>query len=166
MSHSIQMTPRPVPMGRTLHLGGVVLMTIAASWGAPLHAQDARDEVRAVIEAVGAGIQAGDFASLDTIFAEGGGLHIIEGAGVNHGWADYRDNHLAPELEAFENFAYRWHAIEPVVEGDASWAAFRYDLSADTPRGHVDIEGRGTIVLRWIDGRWRVVHMHTSGRPR
>ena len=83
---------------------------------------------------------------------------------MNHGWADYRDNHLAPELESFEDFSYRWFAIEPVVEGDASWAAFRYELSANTSSGAVEVEGRGTIVLRRRDSRWRVVHLHTSGR--
>ena len=31
--------------------------------------------------------------------AQDSGIHIIEGAGVNHGWADYRDHHLGPELE-------------------------------------------------------------------
>lgn len=25
---------------------------------------------------------------------------IYEGAGINHGWADYRDRHLGPELKA------------------------------------------------------------------
>jgi len=123
-----------------------------------------REAVRAVIEEVAAGMQAGDFASLDTLFTDGRGLHIIEGAGVNHGWADYRDNHLAPELEGFDNFSYRWFAIEPLVDGNAAWAAFRYELAADTESAHVEVEGRGTIVLQRRDGRWRVVHLHTSGR--
>ncbi|NCG33738.1 MAG: hypothetical protein GWP44_12760 [Proteobacteria bacterium] len=141
---------------------------MALGFMAPLVAQESenpdRAEVRAVIEAVAAGMQAGDFTSLDTLFTDSRGLHIIEGAGVNHGWADYRDSHLKPELEAFENFVYRWYAIEPVVDGDASWAAFRYDLAADTSSGKVEVEGRGTIVLQRTDGRWKVVHMHTSGR--
>ena len=141
------------------------LCVAAAVCTMPASAQDDRAAVRGVIDAVAAGMQAGDFSSLDTLFSDGRGLHIIEGAGVNHGWADYRDNHLAPELEAFENFEYRWYAIEPVVDGDAAWAAFRYDLSADTERGSVAVEGRGTIVLQRRDGQWRVVHMHTSGRP-
>ena len=122
------------------------------------------DEVHAVVEAVAAGMQAGDFASLDTLFSADPGLHIIEGAGVDHGWAGYRDDHLRPEFEAFENFTYRYYAIEPQVRGNTAWTPFRYDLAADTERGHVEVEGRGTMVLERIDGRWQVVHMHTSGR--
>lgn len=126
--------------------------------------QAATEEVRSVIEAVSAGMEAGDWATLDTLFSESRGVHIIEGAGVNHGWVDYRDHHLAPELEAFGNFSYRWFAIEPVVDGDVSWASFRYELSAEVEAGPIKAEGRGTIVLRRSDGSWRVVHLHTSGR--
>ena len=130
---------------------------------------DAQDsavaEVRAVIASVGAGMEAGDFDALDQLFVSDRGLHIIEGAGVNHGWADYRDNHLKPELEGFRNFSYQWHSIEPRVHGETAFAAFRYDLSAETERGAIEMEGRGSIVLERRDGRWMVVHLHTSGRP-
>ena len=148
-------------------LGFIALGLVAV---APANAQQqARNpqvaEVRAVIEAVGAGMEAGDWESLNELFVADRGLHIIEGAGVNHGWADYRDSHLKPELEAFENFSYQWHSIEPQVMGSTAFAAFRYDLAADTQRGHIKIEGRGTIVLEQRDGRWMVVHLHTSGRP-
>ena len=145
-----------------------VLLSASMALTSPVLAQNASDaqadEVRAVIEAVNVGMQAGDWASLDTLFSPGRGLHIIEGAGVNHGWADYRDNHLAPELESFEDFSYRWFAIEPMIDGDASWAAFRYELSANTSSGAVNVEGRGTIVLQRRDDRWQVVHLHMSGR--
>ena len=143
-----------------------LLFGLTLAFSAHAQAQDTAtsDEVRHVIEAVNLAMEAGDWATLDTLFSSGRGLHIIEGAGVNHGWADYRDNHLAPELESFEDFSYRWFAIEPVVDGDASWAAFRYELSANTSAGAVNVEGRGTIVLQRRDGRWRVVHLHTSGR--
>lgn len=141
-----------------------LLFALTLALAANTSGQDSADEVRSVIEAVNRGMEAGDWASLDTLFSPGRGLHIIEGAGVNHGWEDYRDNHLAPELESFERFSYRWFAIEPVVDGDASWAAFRYELSADTSSGAVSTEGRGTIVLQRREGRWHVVHLHTSGR--
>jgi ketosteroid isomerase-like protein len=45
-----------------------------------------------------------------------------------------------------------------------AWTPFRYELSADTPQGHVELEGRGTAVLEKRAGRWVIVHLHTSGR--
>lgn len=123
-------------------------------------------EIVVLLERVATLMEAGDLAPLDEIYAPGRGVHIIEGAGVNHGWEDYRDHHLAPELDAFEDFSYRWHSIEPRVVGDLAYAAFQYELDARTERGAVAIDGRGTAVLERIDGAWRIVHTHTSGRPR
>ena len=156
-------------MTRPYHKAGLTLLGLALL-ASPANAQQrapdpAVAEGRAVIASVGAGMEAGDFDALDQLFVSDRGLHIIEGAGVNHGWADYRDNHLKPELEGFRNFSYQWHSIEPQVRGETAFAAFRYDLSADTDRGAIEIEGRGSIVLERRDGHWMVVHLHTSGRP-
>jgi ketosteroid isomerase-like protein len=71
---------------------------------------------------------------------------------------------LRPELEAFENFEYRYFAIEPVVRGDMAFAAFRYELSAAIDGSQLNIEGRGTAVLEQLEGHWKIVHLHTSGR--
>jgi len=120
--------------------------------------------IRRVIAAVAEFSQAKNLAAMDTLFAPGGGVHIIEGAGVNHGWADYRDNHLGRELAQFQNFQIRRFAIEPVVRGNVAWASFRYEMSVDTPQGHIESEGRGTAVLEKREGRWVIVHQHTSGR--
>ena len=121
---------------RQLNLSLTVLCLVGAGSAV---AQDPEVEaVRAVVSALASYSQAGDFTGLDSLYASGRGVHIIEGAGVNHGWVDYRDHHLKPELAEFKNFSYRYFAIEPQV--------------------------RGTAVLEKRDGRWLVVHTHTSGR--
>ena len=123
-------------------------------------------EIRALLERVATLMQAGDLESLNDIYSDGPGVHIIEGAGVNHGWVDYRDHHLTPELEAFKNFKYRFFAIEPQIRGDLAYTALRYELSADLESGHIEREGRGTFVLEKMNGEWRIVHTHTSGRAK
>jgi ketosteroid isomerase-like protein len=123
-------------------------------------------EVRALLESIPALVQAGDYAALDALWAPGRGVHIIEGAGVNHGWEDYRDNHLKPEFESFENTSFRYFAVEPQVRGDVAWASFRYELSADTGERQIAVEGRGTVILERMDGNWRIVQRHTSGRAK
>jgi hypothetical protein len=120
--------------------------------------------VSGVVEAIARFSETGDWAGLDTLFAAGRAVHIIEGAGIDHGWTDYRDHHLKPELAEFENLRYRYFNVEPMVRGDIAWASFQYELAADTPRGHVEVEGRGTAILERSAGRWLVVHLHTSGR--
>ena len=124
------------------------------------------EEIRSLIERVATLMQTGNLEALDEIYPSERGVHIIEGAGVNHGWEDYRDNHLKPELEAFENFEYRYFAIEPQVKGDLAYAAFRYELSAYINANHIDREGRGTIILEKMGDQWKIVHSHTSGRAK
>ena len=145
--------------------GAMGLLLVGMAVPSPAMAQDPDVEaVELVLMAFAEFAQAKNLAGMDTLFAPDEWVHIIEGAGVNHGWADYRDHHLAPELDEMENFRYRYFAIEPQVRGATAWTPFRYELSADTERGHAEIEGRGTAVLEKRNGRWVIVHLHTSSR--
>lgn len=144
----------------------VVGVTLAVGTTSATAQSDDRDAVRRTLEAFAEFAQAKDLASIDTLWASGRSVHIIEGSGVNHGWSDYRDNHLGRELETFDGLQYRFFSIEPQVRGEVAWAAFRYELITDTPRGHLELEGRGTAVLEKQDGSWVIAHLHTSGRRR
>lgn len=153
----------------TVRAAATVAVAALAFGGLPLgaSAQSADDQqVVRVVEALASLSQAKDLAGLDTLYAPDAWVRVIEGAGVNRGWLDYRDHHLGPELKEMPNFRYRYYEVEPQVRGSVAWASFRYDLAADTPRGHVESEGRGTAVLEKRAGRWLVVHLHTSGRRR
>src|SRR5262245_45478994 len=44
---------------------------------------------------------------------------ISEGAGINRGWIDYRDNHLGPELKSFENLQFAHTNIVVHMLGDS-----------------------------------------------
>lgn len=150
----------------------VKLITISLTFSAlalslNVFAQDDESAViRSLMESVAAFIQAGDLEPLGEIYATGKGVHIIEGAGVNHGWEEYRDHHLQPEMEAFRNVEYRYFAIEPQVRGDLAYTSFRFELAADAEQGPIAYEGRGTAILERMEGKWRIVHSHTSGRPK
>ncbi|MBA3919882.1 MAG: hypothetical protein C0516_15065 [Gemmatimonas sp.] len=125
-------------------------------------------EVASVIQAIQAlfaAAERGDLAALDSIYA-GDSLLVIEGSGINRGWTDYRDNHLAPELKEFSNFRYRPFEIEARVSGNLAWATFRYALSADLPNGKADVVGRGTAILERRGARWVVRLTHTASRAR
>ncbi|NIM48687.1 MAG: DUF4440 domain-containing protein [Gemmatimonadales bacterium] len=129
------------------------------------HAQSEEDAVRATIEAVYAATERSDYTALDSLYA-GDELTIIEGAGIDRGWASYRDHHLKPELEHFTNFVYRPDEIEVHVVGDWAWAIFRYDLKIDLEDRKIENVGRGTAVLEQRGGQWVVRHMQTASRAR
>jgi len=94
-------------------------------------------------------------------------LLIFEGAGVNRGWADYRDHHLGPELEMFEAIDYKFSDIEAEAGGNLGWASFRYSVHIEMPERVSDSAGVGTAVLvKGDDGRWRLRHLHTTPERR
>ena len=121
--------------------------------------------VVAAITALFAAAERNDMAALDSLYA-GDSLTIIEGAGINRGWTDYRDHHLAPEMKEMKNFQYRPSDIEAHVEGKTAWAIFRYALRADVNGKPIDLVGRGTAVLELRGSRWVVRHTQTAGRAR
>ena len=131
------------------------------------HADDGREAAAAVrtVRALFAAAERGDLTALDTLYA-GDSLTVVEGAGINRGWRDYRDHHLAPELKEMQNFRYRPFEIEAHVQGDLAWATFRYALQATSADRTIDNLGRGTAILERRPGRWVVRHTQTSSRAR
>jgi hypothetical protein len=85
-------------------------------------------------------------------------MHILTDDATTHGWAEYRDQHLAPELD-IAGLRYAHTAVEPVVRGNVAWVAFRREISGTAMAAS---EGRGTAVLEKVDDRWVIVHLHMS----
>ncbi len=117
------------------------------------------------IRALFAAAERGDLAALDTLYA-GDSLTVVEGAGINRGWADYRDHHLAPELKAMKNFKYRPYDIVARTSGDLAWVMFSYGIQAEMGTRVLDQVGRGTAILERRGQRWVVRHTQTSSRAR
>jgi uncharacterized protein (TIGR02246 family) len=93
---------------------------------------------------------------------------IVEGAGVNNGWADYRDHHLGPELKAFETleFAHSNTRVHMLSER-AAYVTSQYTIKAKLKDRVIDAEGRETLILTKLpDNTWRIRHSHTSSRAR
>lgn len=143
---------------------------LVATTPEPLAAQRAASSAEArsatrTVEALFAAAERKDLAALDTLYA-GDSLLVIEGAGINRGWADYRDNHLGPELKEFQNFKYRPFELEARVSGDLAWVIFRYALQADMGERKVDVVGRGTALLERRGDKWVVRLTNTASRAR
>ena len=157
------------PLRRTLiPVAVLALSTGALAAQAHDHGAPASPDVAAVtrtIEALFAAAERSDLRALDSLYA-GDSLLVIEGAGINRGWTDYRDNHLAPELKEFKNFRYRPFEIAARVSGDLAWVTFRYALMADLPSSKADVVGRGTAILERRGSKWVVRLTQTAGRAR
>jgi len=94
-------------------------------------------------------------------------LTVLEGMHLNQGWADYRDNHIGPEMKEWKSFRVADPSVVTVsVEGDWAYAVSRATYTIVLPEKTVVLEAAETFVLRRRDGSWRVRHVHSSARKR
>jgi uncharacterized protein YcnI len=94
---------------------------------------------------------------------------IYEGGGINNGWADYRDNHLGPELKAIENlqFGHRNRKVHLLGDGRSAYAISEYFINGKMKDRDIDGGGLETLVLvKMSDGAWKIRHSHTSSKRR
>ncbi|MDQ3712094.1 MAG: nuclear transport factor 2 family protein [Acidobacteriota bacterium] len=127
------------------------------------------DEVKAVTDVLtkeAVAVEKGDLAALDKIWANSEDVTVFESGHANYGWTDYRNSHLAPELKEFKNTKYAFSDLKVKVDGKTAWATFKYALAAEMGARKIESGGLGTAVLEKRDGRWQIVHWHSSAPRR
>lgn len=111
-----------------------------------------------------------DLAGATKVWVNDDSLIVFESGHANYGWADYRDNHLGPEMREMKNTRYAFSDIKIHLAGKTAWATFKYTIAADVMSNaqtrHVDGGGLATAVLEQRDGQWRIVHWHSSAPRR
>lgn len=150
----------------------VVLAVILATGGTSvlLRGVSAHDDnekaVREVLEQEATAFEKGDVAALNKFWANDEWVSVFESGGADIGWANYRDHHLVPEMKELKNTKHTLSDIRVRVAGKTAWATFKYALAGDLKERHIDVNGLGTAVLEERNGRWLIVHRHTSARRR
>jgi uncharacterized protein (TIGR02246 family) len=143
------------------------IATILLLTAAPAPAQtDEAQKIAEWLKGYDAAFLAKDLDKLATFYHPD--VTIYEGAGMNDGWADYRDRHLGPELKMFDNLEFGHSNRRVHLLGDrAAIAISEYFIKAKMKDRTLDNIGRETLVLeRQNDGSWKIRHSHTSGRAR
>ena len=143
----------------------VVSLTISLRRTATAHGDDER-AVRDALLQNASGFERNDLMMVQKVWANDESVTVFESGHANYGWADYRDHHLVPEMAEFKNTSYTLSDIKVHVAGRSAWATFKYAISGDLPERHVEGSGLGTAVLEERDGRWLIVHWHSSSAPR
>lgn len=143
-----------------MSLTAVLRFTVAAQ------GTDAETSVRAALVQSATGFERNDLAMVSKVWANDESLTVFESGHANYGWADYRDHHLVPEMRELKNTKYTLSDIKVNVVGKTAWATFKTAISADTKDRHVDGTGLGTAILEERDGRWQIVHWHSSAPRR
>jgi ketosteroid isomerase-like protein len=151
----------------------VVLTVFSLIAGVAYEATAHKDDEAAVRNALvksAASFEKNDLAMASQVWANDESLTVFESGHANYGWTDYRDHHLVPEMSEMKNTKYGFTDIKVHLAGKTAWATFKYTISADVPDNgkmrHVDGGGLGTAVLEDRNGRWQIVHWHSSAPRR
>lgn len=161
---------RSLATGTLLTLATTVVNVVAL---VPFAVQANSDDESAVRDALlksASSFEKSDMAAAAQVWANDESLTVFEQGHANYGWADYRDNHLGPEMREMKNTKYALADIKIHLAGKTAWATFKYTISADVmsngQQRHVDGGGLATAVLENRDGQWRIVHWHSSAPRR
>ncbi|HEY3024666.1 MAG TPA: nuclear transport factor 2 family protein [Pyrinomonadaceae bacterium] len=111
-----------------------------------------------------------DIAMASQVWANDESLTVFESGHANHGWADYRDHHLVPEMGEMKNTKYAFSDMKIHLASKTAWATFKYTIAADVADNgktrHIEGAGLGTAILEKREGQWRIVHWHSSAPRR
>lgn len=159
---------------KTASYGTVVLWAVLLLLGAGVYSAQATDdkkvrdksEIRNVLTAYHKALTTGDMKLVASYVVADERFVMIEGKHTNWGWADYRDNHLTPELEGLSKVDFRLDFkalyISGHISGDMAYSSFIYYISPkDDPSLNYGT-GRATVVLVRENNRWLIQHFHTS----
>ena len=119
--------------------------------------------VRFAVEAVAVAYESGDLSAFDTLYHES--VTVIEGAQVSSGRASYFADYLAPQIRSLDDRQCRFHDISVRLARNTAWATYRFVLAGTRNGVRVEARGVGTMILQDFQGRWQIVHVHTSTVP-
>jgi uncharacterized protein (TIGR02246 family) len=129
--------------------------------------QDDSAALIAIIDAVEKGWEQGDGQPFRKHFLDFEGARYIESGGQDASLTHLIEHHVEPESGSFDNFEVTFSNIDTRVEGDFAWAVADFEYKATVKRDQREIHSRGyeTFLFRRVDGKWMIIHTHSSARP-
>ena len=126
--------------------------------------------VRDVLLRSAASFEKNDQAEATMVWVNDESLTVFESGHANYGWADYRDHHLFPEMGEMKNVKYSFSDMKIHVSGNTAWATMKYAIAGDAGEAgktrHFEGGGLASAVLEKREGKWRIVHWHSSAPRR
>ncbi len=133
-----------------------------------LNAQESDAELLiAIVDAIEKGWEQGDGTPFREHFLDFEGARYVESGGQNEGLTDLVEHHVKPEGDALDDFELSLSNVETNIEGDFAWVIADVEFKALVKKDQRQIHSRGyeTFLFRRVDGKWKIVHTHSSSRP-
>ena len=133
---------------------------VVACAAADLNAQSSEQQVRAAVESYNRAFVQKDLAGLKALLAPD--IVLYEHSVKNIGLDDVWENHLRPEVAAFEGTKAEFSDMRVWATADMALVTRLYAITATMNGKAIDAKGNETMTWVRRDGTWKVVHIHYS----
>lgn len=117
-----------------------------------------------VVDRFGKALAAGDFATVESLLDPD--VLILESGGAERSRAEYMGHHAISDAKFLKDAHHQPGQRRARVAGDLAWVGSESELHASKGGKPVTLRSTETMVLRRVDGAWRIVHIHWSSRPK
>lgn len=147
-----------------IQFGALLLIALPGYSNAQEH--DAESLI-AIVHEIEKGWEQGDGTPFREHFLDFEGARYVESGGQNEGLTDLVEHHVEPEGDALDDFELSLSNVETNIEGDFAWVIADVEFKALVKKDQRQIHSRGyeTFLFRRVNGKWMVVHTHSSSRP-
>ena len=107
-------------------------------------------------------MSAGDAARVQSLLDSK--VLIMEGGNVERSLKEYAAHHLAADLKFMKGVTYKLERQTGDSSGDFAWVASEAALSGSSDGKPLALVSTETLVLKNVEGSWKVVHIHWSSK--
>ncbi len=156
MNHSSQ---RTIHIRRTL-IWLITLFVMHAGMASASSAEAVSATPTDAVQSFHKALHSGDAATIRHLLDDS--VHIYEGKGVERSAEEYIGHHMLADMMYLKALSEEVVEQRVIASGDMAFAVTRSRLTGQRDGRPVDVLNVETVVLRRIDGAWKIVHVHWS----
>lgn len=135
----------------------------AALQSVPLEPPAAPDTPAGTVDAFAAALRAGDQATVERLLAPD--VVIAEGGGAERSLAEYASHHMSADMAFTGAVQFTIERREVIDSGDVATVISQSQAQGEFRGRPVHLRMMETMVLRRVEGAWRIAHIHWSSAP-
>lgn len=124
----------------------------------------AMKDVIGVVEQFGRALKAGDMATVGRLLDER--ALILESGGAERSREEYLSHHAISDAAFLGGATVSTQRRHGDVAGDIAWVGSESEIRAGEGAAAKVLLSTETMILQRVAGKWRIVHIHWSSRPK
>ncbi|MGQ0531778.1 MAG: nuclear transport factor 2 family protein [Caulobacteraceae bacterium] len=117
----------------------------------------------ATVDAFAAALRSGDAAAVERLMAPD--VVVAESGGVERSFAEYAGHHMPADMAFTAAVRFTLEQRDVIAGDDIATVISRSQAHGEFQGQTIHSRMMETIMLRRIDGQWRIVHIHWSSAP-